>query len=251
MQKSKVIINIHAHPDDAEWGSGGTMAKMIKEGADVYYIVVTLGQKGTLDVKMKPKILAEIRRKEILSAAKLLGVKKVFFLGYTDGELTATPKLRERLIYYIRKLKPDIIFTTEFFNAWEYHPDHRVVGLTTFEAASFAHLPLYYPEHLKEGIEPWLVKEVWFYLTTEPNYWVDITETMDLKLKAMMCHKSQFAMYGAIAKKYGYCSLNKRSDEEIGWEIIKKFLKERAQNEGLKCGAKFAEKFRVYKKWFL
>lgn len=248
--KPKIVVNIHPHPDDAEWGSGGTMAKLIREGTNVYYLVCTLGQKGTAESRVKPEKLGEIRKKEMLSAAKLLGVKKVFFLGYTDGELSPSLELRERLMYYIRKLNPSIVFAPEFFSPWEYHPDHRAVGLMAFEAASFAHLPLYHPEHLKEGVKPWFVKKVWFYLTNEPNCWVDITETMDLKLRAMMCHRSQLAVYGAAAKRFGHYSLDKRSDEEVGCEIIEAFLRKEGEREGSKSGAKFAEGFRVYKRWY-
>lgn len=241
-----IILNIHAHPDDAEWGCGGTMAKLAKNGAEIYYLVCTKGDKGTIDLNVRQEELAIRRSAELKAAAKLIGVKQVFFLDYNDGELAPNPKLRGELMYYIRKLKPDIVFTLEFFNPYEYHPDHRAVGLMAFEAAAFAHLPLYYPEQLELGVKPWFVKQINFYLTTEPNEWIDISETIDIKLRAIKCHTSQLLMYGKIAKTYaGYSFINK-SDEELGSELIESFIKKEAEREGKKHGMKYAEGFRVF-----
>ncbi len=186
-----------AHADDAEFGAAGTIAKWVREGKDVFYVVATNGNKGSADPNMSHEELARTREREQRAACKVLGVKEIVFLGYPDGELVPTLQLRRDLTREIRRFKPDIALvpdpTTYYFgNQYVNHPDHRAIG----ESALGAIFPsardrLTFAELLADGFEPWKVKELYLTLNTTPDVWVDITEYMDIKLAALREHKSQ------------------------------------------------------------
>ncbi|MFQ6059487.1 MAG: PIG-L deacetylase family protein [Anaerolineae bacterium] len=192
------IMVIVAHPDDTEFGVGGTVAKLTQAGKEVTYVICTNGDKGSSDPEMTSERLAEIREQEQRVAAQLLGVKEVVFLGYRDGELMPTLELRRDITREIRRYKPDAVFTQDpttryIGQVYINHPDHRAAG----EAALAAVFPsardrLTFPELAAEGLEPHKVREVYLTLTLAPDYWVDITDTLDLKIAALMEHRSQF-----------------------------------------------------------
>lgn len=186
-----------AHPDDPEFSCGGTVAKWTRQGVKVAYLICTNGDKGTKDPNLSSKELADIRRREQLAGAKHLGVEEVIFLPYRDGELVADLALRRDLVHHIRRFRPDTVVTSDPSRYYSptghiYHPDHRAVG----EAALAAIFPaardrLYYPEFSAEGLEPHKVREVLLAGTPEPDYWVDIAETIEDKIAAVREHKSQ------------------------------------------------------------
>src|SRR5216684_4520786 len=129
------ILVIIAHPDDAESFSGGTMARLAQEGKEIYYLVITRGDKGSNDPGITPERLSSIREEEQRNAALLLGVQSVMFLeGYSDGYVEASFKLRGELVRKIRELKPDVVFTFDPWKRYELHPDHRATGICTFDA---------------------------------------------------------------------------------------------------------------------
>ncbi|RJQ39326.1 MAG: PIG-L family deacetylase, partial [Nitrospiraceae bacterium] len=132
--KAERIMVIMAHPDDTEMGCGGTVAKWIKEGHEVRYVVCTNGDKGTKDRELSSHRLAEIREYEQLKAAEVLGVKNVIFLRHRDGELEVTQAFRSELALLIRQYKPHIIVTHDPWRPYLLHPDHRAVGFTTTDA---------------------------------------------------------------------------------------------------------------------
>ena len=214
----QIILGVGAHPDDLEFGAGGAVAKFAKEGADCYYLIVTDGSKGTRDPKMTAKRLAAIRQKEQRSAAKILGVKDVFFLKHTDGELFLDLGLKKEIVRYIRKLKPDIVITSDpsflYSDRYVNHSDHRATGQATIDAVfPMSRNPMTFPELKKEGYLPHKVKELYLSNMQNPNFGVDITDTIDLKVKAIGEHKSQgigqnpsFAkdMAAGIGKRFGY-----------------------------------------------
>ena len=182
-----------AHPDDIEFGCAGTVAKWVKYGCRVVYVVVTSGNIGTHDASHTTDTLAEVREREQLAAAAVCGVRDVEFLRYHDGEVMPTLELRKDIVRMIRKHKPEVVFGMDPTMLWggsEYinHPDHRAVGLATLDAiAPVASMPLMYPE-LGEAHR---VREVWIQWPQEPDTWVDITETVDVKMEALRQHKSQ------------------------------------------------------------
>lgn len=196
--KKKTILAIGAHPDDLEFGCSGTVAKLIKEGEDVYYLILTDGSKGSGDPTISSEKLSEIRIAEQNEAAKILGVKEVFFLGLIDGELENTLDLQREIARIIRKIKADTIISMDptfvynekfgFIN----HSDHRHGAMAVLDASyPAAGNPRFFPELLEENLPPHKVKEVLLMSFGKNNFLVDITDTLDLKLKALAAHKSQ------------------------------------------------------------
>jgi LmbE family N-acetylglucosaminyl deacetylase len=184
---------IVAHPDDIEFGCAGTVAKWARHGCQVTYVVVTSGNIGTTDPTFTSETLAEHRETEQRAAAAICGVHEVEFLHYHDGEVMPTLELRKDLVRLIRKHKPQVVFSmdpTAFLSSSDYinHPDHRAVAVATVDAiAPVASMPLMYPEL---GA-PHRVHEVWIQWTERPDTWVDISETIDLKMDALRQHHSQ------------------------------------------------------------
>jgi LmbE family N-acetylglucosaminyl deacetylase len=191
-EKRADILVITPHADDAEFGVAGTVVHWVREGKVVVYVVCTNGDKGTDDTKMKPEKLAKIREKEQLEAAKILGVKEVRFLGHPDQTLEDTPEFRKEIVKLIRLYKPEIVVTADPYRRYVWHRDHRIVGQVTLDAVfPYARDIWAYPDLLEEGIKPHNVKEIWFWASENINHRSDITDTFDLKLKALRCHKSQ------------------------------------------------------------
>jgi len=180
------------HPDDAEYGVAGTVPRWTREGKQVIYVVCTNGDKGTSDVNMKPEQLAEIREKEQMAAAKLLGVGEVIFLRHPDQGLEDTPSFRKQVVRLIRLYRPEMVVTSDPYRRYIWHRDHRITGQVVLDAVfPYSRDHLAYPDLLKEGLQPHRVHEMLFWGSEEPNYRSDITETFDLKISALRCHKSQ------------------------------------------------------------
>ena len=190
--KSAQVLVITPHPDDAEFGVAGTVARWVKQGKDVVYAVCTNGDKGSSDPDMTLEKLAEIREKEQLLAADVLGVREVVFLRYPDQGLEDTPEFRKALVRLIRKYRPDIVVTSNPYRKYIWHRDHRVCGRVVLDAVfPYARDKLSYPDLIDEGFEPHKVKEVWLWGSEDANHRSDITETFDLKVAALRCHVSQ------------------------------------------------------------
>lgn len=192
MTKPAQVMVITPHPDDAEFGVAGTVARWTREGKDVIYVVCTSGDKGTSDPNLKPAELAKIREREELAAAKVLGVSEVVFLRFPDQGLEDTPEFRKELVRYIRKYKPTMVVTSDPYRRYIWHRDHRITGQVTLDAVfPYARDVHAYPDLYEQGFQPHKVKEVMFWGSEEPNYCSDITDTFDIKIAALSCHKSQ------------------------------------------------------------
>jgi LmbE family N-acetylglucosaminyl deacetylase len=186
------MLVITPHPDDAEFGVAGTVVKWVRGGKRVIYVVCSNGDKGTDDPNMKPEDLAKIREKEQLNAAKILGVKEVIFLRYPDQKLEDRPEFRKEIVRLLRIHKPEIVVTSDPYRRYLWHRDHRIVGQVVLDAVfPYARDIWAYPDLIEEGIMPHRVKEVWLWASEDINHRSDITDTFDLKLKALRCHKSQ------------------------------------------------------------
>ena len=186
------VMVVTPHPDDAEYGVAGTVARWTKEGVEVVYVVCTNGDKGTSDIKVNPEELAAIREQEQLTAAKLLGVKAVVFLHYPDQGLEDTPEFRKEIVRQIRIHRPDTVVTADPYRRYIWHRDHRITGQVVLDAIfPYARDHLAYPDLLEEGLQPHRVKEVLLWASEDPNHRADITSTFDLKLAALRCHESQ------------------------------------------------------------
>ena len=192
MAEPAQVMIVTAHPDDAEFGVAGTVARWVREGKSVVYVVCTSGDKGTSDPSMKPDELARIREKEQMAVAKLLGVREVIFLRHPDQSLEDTPEFRKEIVRLIRLYKPETIVTSDPYRRYIWHRDHRIAGQVTLDAIfPYARDHLAYPDLLEEGLQPHKVREVLLWGTEEPNYRSDITDTFDTKIAALRCHKSQ------------------------------------------------------------
>lgn len=192
MVKKAHVLVIAAHTDDAEFGVSGTVAKWIREGKDVVYVICTNGNKGTSDIKLTPEQLVKMREQEQRAAAKLLGVREVIFLGYPDQGLEDTEEFRKDVVRWVRAFRPDIVVTPDPYRRYIWHRDHRICGQVTLDAVyPYARDHLAYPDLFAEGLKPHKVKEVWCFASEDPNQWSDITDTFDIKLAALRCHRSQ------------------------------------------------------------
>lgn len=214
------ILGVAAHPDDLDFSASGTFSKWVKEGASCYYLICTDGSKGSNDPKMTEKKLIALRRKEQKDAAKILGLKNVFFLNHKDTQLTADLTLKKEIVCFIRKLKPDVVVTLDptfvysrvrgFVN----HTDHRAVGQAALDAVfPLARDRLTFPELEKEGLYPHKVQTL--YLTNFDNATdiMDISDTIAIKILALKAHKTQVTeealvrikkWNGTLGKKKGY-----------------------------------------------
>ena len=186
------VLVVTPHPDDAEYGVAGTVARWTNEGRTVVYVVCTNGDKGTSDREVKSESLIKIREKEQIAAANLLGVKEVIFLGYPDQGLEETPQFRKDIVKQIRRFRPDTVVTADPYRRYIWHRDHRITGRVTLDAVfPYARDHLSYPDLLEEGLEPHKVKEVLLWASENINHRLDITDTFPLKLNALREHKSQ------------------------------------------------------------
>ncbi len=196
-QKIERAMVIFAHPDDGEFGSAGTAGRWAKQGIDVTYVVATDGSKGSSDPDMTPERLSEIRYEEQRDAAAILGVKHVEFLGFEDGVLQETIDLRRAITRAIRRYRPDVCIVQNpirsfAMSAFVQHPDHLACGGAALAAIyPCARDRLTFPELLREGLEPHTVSEVLVVGTGEADHFVDISETLELKVRALKAHHSQ------------------------------------------------------------
>jgi len=192
----KVMV-ICAHPDDPDFGAAGTIAHWVNEGADVVYVIVTDGSKGSAEPDMTREKLIDLRQREQQQAADILGVSQVIFLGYPDGEVKNTLQLRETIVRHIRQQKPDVLVTHDptariINDSYLNHTDHRVVGDTVLDAVfPLARDRLNFEEHEQLGLSPHKVLDIFLLFTNQPNYWVDISNTIDKKIEALKQHDSQ------------------------------------------------------------
>ncbi len=183
---------IVAHPDDAEFLCGGTVAKWCAEGWEVRYVVVTNGDKGSHDPSMHPEKLAAIREEEQRQACRVLGVKECIFLGYPDGFTSDDHELREQIVRLLRRYRPEVVITWDGFRHSFNHRDHRIVGMAAADAIyPLVRDRLFYPRHEEEGLEAHQVNEVLLAGATDPDYEVDITDYWHVKVEAILCHQSQ------------------------------------------------------------
>lgn len=180
------------HPDDAETRFAGSVARWTRQGKNVVYVVISNGDKGTNDPAISPEELVAIREKEQLAAAEILGIKEVVFLRYPDQGLENTLELRRDIVRQIRIFKPETVVTVDPHGRYMDHRDHRIGGYATVEAVYPAAGSAYaFPELLDEGLKPHRVREMLFSGRMQNNYFEDITDTVDIKVSAIRCHRSQ------------------------------------------------------------
>jgi LmbE family N-acetylglucosaminyl deacetylase len=191
------LLVISAHPDDIEFVVAGTVAKWVRSGTKARYVVVTSGDAGTHRMDVDRETLARIREAEQTAAARVVGVETVVYLRYPDGMVEPTLELRRELVREIRRFKPHTVICydpTRLYSRGSYinHPDHRAVAQAALDAISpTAAMPLSFPEQIAEGLEPHRVRQILVAAPTQADTWIDISETLDLKLEALKKHDSQ------------------------------------------------------------
>ncbi|MEE8347691.1 MAG: PIG-L deacetylase family protein [Dehalococcoidia bacterium] len=224
MSEPKRALVIVAHPDDAEFLCGGTVARWVSEGWQVAFVLVTSGDKGSHDEEITSEQLAAIREDEERAAAGVLGVKECVFLGYPDGFVEDTAELRGKIVREICRFKPDVAITWDPYRRGHNHRDHRLTGQAALDALyPLSRSHLYYPEHMEEGLEPHRVREALLAGTDQPNHHVDVTKFFNKKMKALQCHKSQMSRYG--------------------FSEVRKRVRKRMAEVGKEAGFKLAEVF--------
>lgn len=227
----RCVLSINAHPDDQEFTVGGTLAKWAKAGAEIVTVVITSGDAGSnerTDAKMTKTRLAEIRQQEQRDACAVLGVSETVFLRYADGTLQATLDLRRDLTRLIRQYKPVAVVcgdpTARFFgNGYMNHPDHRAAGDAACDAVfPSAGTRFIFPELLAEGYMPHEVSRVFLHGSEKSDVWIDISQTLEIKVRALRQHVSQLG----------------------DWDPTER-MQEWARDEGKEHGLPLAESFRL------
>jgi LmbE family N-acetylglucosaminyl deacetylase len=221
------VLVVTPHPDDAESWCGGTIARWIKNGAEVHLVLCTDGGRGSAKPGITSAELARIREAEQLDAARVLGIEDVVMLHRPDGELEDTRDFRKELVREIRRVRPDVVLSTEPYRrnlAW--HRDHRIAGQVALDAVfPYARDHLHFRELWSdEGLEPHKTGTMMFWGTEQANEFVDIGDTLELKVKSIQAHRSQ---------------LRDRAPAEVA-----EFVKEWAREAGLEHGCPYAEAFR-------
>ena len=215
VDQAQVMI-VSPHPDDAEWGAAGAVARWAREGKTIVYVVCSNGDKGTSDPNMKPEELALIREQEQLAAARLLGVSEVVFLRYPDQGLEDTSEFRKAIVRQIRRYRPETVITADPYRRYLWHRDHRITGRVTLDAVfPYARDHLAYPDLLAEGLQPHKVREVLLWGTEDPNYRIDITDTFDIKLAALRCHKSQVGDFSGLEQRLRQWAVERSEGEDF------------------------------------
>jgi LmbE family N-acetylglucosaminyl deacetylase len=223
---------VFAHPDDAEFGSAGTVAAWTKAGTEVGYVCVTDGSAGSNDPGVVRAELAELRETEQRAACDVLGVTDCAFLGVPDGMVEVTLDLRRALTREVRRFRPDVLVGPDPTRYWDEerryinHTDHRAVGQACAAVLNpdSSTRPMF-PELLDEGLEPFEIRYFWIPTWGEgADTYVDISETIDLKIEALRCHKSQIH----------------------DWPVDE-WIRDRAHQRGASAGLEFAEAFKTFK----
>lgn len=216
-------IVIAPHPDDAEFGIAGTVAKWTEEGKAVVYVICTNGDKGTSDTSMTGTRLAALREEEQLAAARILGVQDVVFLRYPDQGLEDTAAFRKDLVKQIRRFRPEIVAGPDPYRRYIWHRDHRICGQVLLDAVfPYARDMLAYPDLYQQGYLPHKVKTLYLWGSPDINHRVDISTTFDRKIAALKCHRTQFdveEMEKRIRERY-------KAAADTGYQYAEAFHKE-------------------------
>ena len=197
-EEIKRVLVVIAHPDDCDFGAGGTIAQWTARGIEVSYCIITNGDQGGEESGIPLEEMAKVRQKEQRDAGAALGVSEITYLNYRDGWLMPSIELRKEIVKAIRIAKPDRMVVQSPERNWERiyasHPDHLAAGETAIQAVyPDARNPFAFTDLKEAGLEPWRVREVWITGSPTPNHFVDITDTFSKKMDALHAHVSQTA----------------------------------------------------------
>jgi len=223
-----VALAIGAHPDDVEFGCGGTLAKWAAAGCVVHHLVCTDGSKGTWDPSADTAALVATRQDEQRAAAKALGATgTVTFLGEVDGELEVTLALRGAVAEVIRRVQPDVVLGHDPWKRYRLHPDHRAAGFLMCDGVVAARDPHFFPEH---GLPPHRPATLLLWEADEVQHVEDVSAAVEAKLAALEAHASQFeSTMGAV--------------DEAGLVAFRRRIRQRLADHGERIGVGAAEVF--------
>lgn len=183
-------LAIVAHPDDAEFQCGGTLAKWAAAGCVINHLVLTDGSKGTWDADADIDALVDARRQEQLEAARRLGsAGKVVMLGHVDGELQSSLSVRDQVAWWIRALTPDVVLAHDPWKRYRLHPDHRHAGWLAVDGIVAARDPHYFRHHEHGAHRP---RTLLLFEADRPDHLETITSSLEAKIDALLAHRSQF-----------------------------------------------------------
>lgn len=226
-------LAIGAHPDDIEFGCGGTLAKWAAAGTEIFHLVLTDGAKGTWDPEQDPTKLVAIRQEEQRAAAKALGgTGEVVFLSWPDGELESGLRQRFQMAGWIRRLRPDVVLGHDPWKRYRLHPDHRNAGFLTTDGIVAARDPLFFPEL---DAPPHRPSELLLFEADEIDHYEDVTASFDAKTSALLEHASQFHTTMRVEEEGG------ASDER---QAFVDKMRERLSEFGEQGGFALAEAFK-------
>jgi len=212
------FLVVAAHPDDAEFFAGGTLAALVQGGAKVHLAVCTAGGRGGRGIDD----IVTVRRREQNDAAHTLGLAHVVNFGLTDGELEANEELWRLLVRQIRELRPEIVLSHDPRTLWTSvggrmelgHSDHRAAGQALLDAIyPRAANPNFFPEL---GLDPWCPREIWLFDTTAPDLVLDVTDAWPRKLEALRAHVSQENVAGGLTGPALELARKFRDEERLG-----------------------------------
>jgi LmbE family N-acetylglucosaminyl deacetylase len=223
---------VFAHPDDAEFGVAGTVAAWVRQGTEVEYVCVTDGSAGSNEPGAVREEIARVREEELRAACDILGVTACTFLGWRDGEVEVTLDLRRAITREVRRFRPDVLVAPDPVRFWDdertyiNHPDHRAVGVACMAVVNpDAPTRPQFPELLDEGFEPFEIRNLWINAYSgDADTFVDITGTIETKIEALRCHKSQIH----------------------DWPVDE-WVRSRAKERGSQAGMEYAESFRTFR----
>jgi len=198
------VLAIGAHPDDVEFGAGGTLGRLSELGARIAVVVCTDGGRGGRGLADA----AAVRRAEQERAAKVLGIEDVTMLAHPDGALAPDTRLVGELVRAVRRTRPELVLAHDPRTWWQPfgrvvhpgHSDHRAAGAATLDALyPRAASPNFYAEQLAEdGLAPWYPRELWLFDAAEPDLVVDVAASFERKLEALRAHASQEGAAGGL-----------------------------------------------------
>ena len=223
-------LAIGAHPDDAEFGSGGTLARWAESGTRVTLLVMTDGSKGSWSPDADPAELASRRKAEQRAAAAELGASDVLEAGHVDGELQYTMELRSQVCKFIRTVRPSVVLTHDPWQRYQLHPDHRATGLAVVDGVVAARDHLFFPDQDLRAHRPAALL-LWF--PDEPNHWEDVSGSLDRKVAALLCHASQ-----------GTSTMGGAQNGEAEQQAFTSRIENQAAKIGASAGLAAAEAFR-------
>jgi LmbE family N-acetylglucosaminyl deacetylase len=185
-----VVLAIGAHPDDIEFGCGGTLAKWAAAGCRIHHLVCTDGSKGSWDPDQDPAGLVAVRQDEQRQASRRLGGDgDVTFLGWPDGELESGLHQRGQIAQCIRRVRPDVVLGHDPWKRYRLHPDHRHAGFLATDGIVAARDPHFYPEQDEVPHRP---RALLLWEADEPDHVENIEGFEERKLDALLAHRSQF-----------------------------------------------------------